>query len=101
MGTIAQIPNTVITILSAKVWLIFMLKMIFKTVNDLDIVIFSLQKSFSSIYSVADPGFSPGGAPTPKIAIIFHIFAENCMKMKEFGSPGGARIPGAPPWIRQ
>ena len=43
----------------------------------------------------------PGGAPTPKIAIIFHIFAENCMKMKEFGPPGGVRIPGAPPWIRQ
>ena len=39
--------------------------------------------------TVADPGFSPGGAPTPKIAIIFHIFAENCMKMKEFGPPGG------------
>ena len=50
---------------------------------------------------MADPGFSPGGAPTPKIAIIFHIFAENCMKMKEFGPPGGARVPGAPPWIRQ
>ena len=46
---------------------------------------------------MADPGFSPGGAPTPKIAIIFHIFAENCMKMKEFGPPGGARVPGAPP----
>ena len=47
--------------------------------------------------AVADPGFSPGGgAPTPKIAIIFHIFAENCMKMKEFGPPGGARVPGAP-----
>ena len=30
--------------------------------------------------TVADPGFSPGGAPTPKIA----IFAENCMKIKEF-----------------
>ena len=42
-----------------------------------------------------------GGAPTPKIAIIFHIFTENCMKMKEFGPPGGARVPGAPPWIRQ
>ena len=52
--------------------------------------------------TVADPGFSlGGGAPTPKIAIIFHIFAENCMKMKEFGPPGGARVPGAPPWIRQ
>ena len=45
--------------------------------------------------AVADPGFSPGGAPTPKIAIIFHIFAENCMKMKEFGPPGGG-VPCAP-----
>ena len=40
--------------------------------------------------------FPQGGAPTPKIAIIFQIFAENCMKMKEFGPPGGARVPGAP-----
>ena len=50
---------------------------------------------------VADPGFSAEGPLIPKIAIIFHIFAENCMKMKEFGPPGGVRIPGAPPWIRQ
>ena len=44
--------------------------------------------------------FPQGGAPTPKSAIIFQIFAENCMKMKEFGPPGGgggARVPGAPP----
>ena len=40
--------------------------------------------------------FPQGGAPTPKIAIIFQIFAENCMKTKEFGPPGGARVPGAP-----
>ena len=45
--------------------------------------------------------FPQGGAPTPKNAIIFQFFAENCMKMKEFGPPGGARVPGAPPWIRQ
>ena len=46
--------------------------------------------------------FPQGGAPTPKIATIFQFFAENCMKMKEFGPPGGgARVPGAPPWIRQ
>ena len=44
---------------------------------------------------MADPGFSPGGTPTPKIAIIFQIFAKNCMKMKEFG-PRGARVPDAP-----
>ena len=48
------------------------------------------------VLSVADPGFSPGGAPTPKIAIIFHIFAETCMKMKEFG-PQGGRASLAPP----
>ena len=45
--------------------------------------------------------FPRGGAPTPKSSIIFQFFAENCMKMKEFGPPGGARVPGAPPWIRQ
>ena len=46
--------------------------------------------------------FPGGGAPTPKIAIIFHIFAENCMKMKEFGPPGGGGArPWRPPWIRQ
>ena len=43
----------------------------------------------------------PRGAPTPKSAIIFQFFAENCMKMKEFGLPGGAHIPGTPPWICQ
>ena len=33
--------------------------------------------------------FPQGGVPTPNIAIIFRIFAENCMKMKEFGPQGG------------
>ena len=51
--------------------------------------------------AAADPGFSPGGAPTPKIAIIFQIFAENCMKMKEFGLGGGGARPWRSPWIRQ
>ena len=32
----------------------------------------------------------PRGAPTPKSAIIFQIFAENCMKMKVFGPQRGA-----------
>ena len=43
--------------------------------------------------SVADPGFFPGGAPTPKLGLICNFFAENCMKMKEFGPLGGAH-----PW---
>ena len=54
-----------------------------------------------SLKAVADPGFSPGGAPTPKSAIIFQFFAENCMKMKEFGPPGGPRVPAPPPVDRQ
>ena len=33
--------------------------------------------------------FPQRGAPTPEITIIFQIFAENCMKMKDFGPPGG------------
>ena len=41
--------------------------------------------------------FPQGGAPTPKIAIIFQIFAKNCMKMKEFGPPRGGRASLAPP----
>ena len=52
-----------------------------------EVVLFSL-KSF-----IREALPSPGGAPTSKIAIIFQIFAENYMKMKEFGTPGGAR-----PW---
>ena len=41
--------------------------------------------------------FPRGGAPTPKNAIIFQLFAENCMKMNEFGPPGGGARPWRPP----
>ena len=47
--------------------------------------------------AVADPGFSWGGAPTPKMGLFFQLFAENCMKMKEFGPPGGGARPWRPP----
>ena len=30
----------------------------------------------------------------PKVLLFFNFFAENCMKMKEFGPPGD--VPGAP-----
>ena len=53
--------------------------------------------SYSMQWRIQD--FPQGGASTPKIAIIFQIFAENCMKMKEFGPPGAR--PWRPPWIRQ
>ena len=33
----------------------------------------------------------------PKVLLFFNFFAENCMKMQEFGTPmEGARVPGAP-----
>ena len=42
--------------------------------------------------------FPEGDAPTPKVVVLSYYFAifftENCMKMKEFGPPGG--FPGAP-----
>ena len=38
--------------------------------------------------------FYQGGVQTPKIAIIFQIFAENCMKMKGSGQLCGG-VPGA------
>ena len=41
--------------------------------------------------------FPQGAAPTPKIAIIFHFLAENCMKMKEFGPHGGGHASLVPP----
>ena len=41
--------------------------------------------------------FPGGGPPTPKSAIIFQFFAENCMKMKEFGPPGWGARPWRPP----
>ena len=41
--------------------------------------------------------FPQGGAPTPKIAIIFQFFAKNCMKMKEFGPRGRGHASLAPP----
>ena len=56
-------------------------------------VSFSLNM-YHHCHAVVDPGFSPGGAPTPKSAIIFQFSLENCMKMKEFGPPGGGG-PGA------
>ena len=35
--------------------------------------------------TVADPVFSPGGGAKFLKPIVFQCFAENCMKMKEFG----------------
>ena len=44
---------------------------------------------------MADPGFSRGGAPTPKSAIIFQIFCRKLHNNERIWTPG-ARFPGAP-----
>ena len=50
--------------------------------------------------SVADPGFhSDGGVDTPDGHEFLSNSPKNCMKLKEFGRPGG-RPPHAP-YIRQ
>ena len=38
-----------------------------------------------------------GGAPTPKVGVLTIYFAENCMKMKEFGSRGASLAPPLDP----
>ena len=37
--------------------------------------------------------FLEGGAPIPKLGLFCNFFAENCMKMKEFGPPGVSLSP--------
>ena len=46
-------------------------------------------------HPVADLGFSRGGANSQKYYYFSIFFAENCMKMKEFGTLGGR--PWRPP----
>ena len=48
---------------------------------------------------VADPGFSPGGGANSQKCYYFSIFC--AWKWKTLDPQGGARVPGAPPWIRQ
>ena len=52
-------------------------------------------------FPVADPGFPRGGGTNSpggggRQHTILPNFSKNCMKLKEFGSPGGARVPRAP-----
>ena len=49
---------------------------------------------------MADPGFSRGGANSQgwcSNLLFCKMLAENCMKMKEFRSPGRGHVPGVPP----
>ena len=47
-------------------------------------------------HAVADPGLSPGGAPTPKSAIIFQFFGKKLHENERIWTRGAA-----PPWIRK
>ena len=40
--------------------------------------------------------FPRGVCQLPQVLLFFDFFPKNCMKMKEFGPPGGAHVPGAP-----
>ena len=50
--------------------------------------------SVSKGFPVADPGFPPGGGvrQPPNWDYFANFFAENCMKMKEFGPRGVAGL---------
>ena len=55
---------------------------------------------FLGLYTAADPGFPQGGRQLPgggRQHTILPNFPKNCMKSKEFGHPGGGRVPLAPP----
>ena len=41
--------------------------------------------------------FPQGGRQLPKVLLFFNFLPKNCMKMKEFGPPGGGRASLAPP----
>ena len=45
--------------------------------------------------AAADPGFSPGGAPTPKSSIIFQFFCRKLHENERIWTPRGG-VPGAP-----
>ena len=49
-----------------------------------------------SLLTATDPGFSPGGGPTPKSVIIFQIFGRKLHENERIWTPGGAH-PWRPP----
>ena len=47
--------------------------------------------------SVADLGFSPGGAPTPKVGVLIYYFCRKLHKNERIWTPGGGARPWRPP----
>ena len=55
----------------------------------------SFPRSHFTMKPVADPGFPRGGganSPGGRQHMILSNFPKNCMKLKEFGPPGGGRV---------
>ena len=45
--------------------------------------------------------FPQGGRQLPKVLLFFNFLPKTAWKWKNLDPQGGARVPGAPPWIRQ
>ena len=45
--------------------------------------------------------FPGGGRQLPKVLLFFNFLPKTAWKWKNLDPQGGARVPGAPPWIRQ
>ena len=58
---------------------------------------FNLRHFLKPTFAVADPGFSPGGAPTPKSAIIFQFFCRKLHENERIWTPRGGARPWRPP----
>ena len=52
-------------------------------------------QQWTSQQTVADPGFSPGGAPTPKVGTRTYFFGQKLHENERILAPGGG---GARPW---
>ena len=58
---------------------------------------FGITYFLSFPFSVVDAGFSWGGdGANSQVGVLTYYFAENCMKMMEFGIPGGRSSLAAP-----
>ena len=47
--------------------------------------------------TVADPGFSPGGAPTPKVGVLTYFFGQKLHENERIWTPRGGARPWRPP----
>ena len=45
---------------------------------------------------MADPGFSPGGAPTPEVGVLTYFFGRKLHENERIWTPRGTRVPGVP-----